>query len=190
MKYMVLIASTADGWDYLRTYAVPSLGAWQRYVTLRARQNALSAIAVTTGRKTIILNAPALVELESIPRLGEFVIAGRDPAEGQKERPRSDLKKPWAAICRHARLEGLRLHDLRHSFASVGAGAGLGLPIVGKLLGHTEASTTQRYAHLDNDPLRRASNTIAEEIAAALAGTKRDRSVSAGPGKPTLPNRN
>ena len=130
-----------------------------------------------TGRKTIILNAPALAVLESIPRLGEFVIAGRGPAEGQKERPRSDLKKPWAAICRHARLEGLRLHDLRHSFASVGAGAGLGLPIVGKLLGHTEASTTQRYAHLDNDPLRRASNTIGEEIAAKLAGKKPDNVV-------------
>ena len=45
----------ADGWDYLRTYAVPILGAWQRYVTLRARQSALSAIAVTTSRKTMIL---------------------------------------------------------------------------------------------------------------------------------------
>jgi site-specific recombinase XerD len=50
----------------------------------------------------------------------------------------------------------------------VGAGAGLGLPIVGKLLGHTETSTTQRYAHLDNDPLRRASNTIGARIEAAL----------------------
>lgn len=126
-----------------------------------------------TGRKTIILNAPALAVLEGIPRLGEFVIAGRGPTNGGKERPRSDLKKPWAAICRHAELEGVRLHDLRHSFASVGAGAGLGLPIVGKLLGHTEASTTQRYAHLDNDPLRRASNTIGEEIATKLAGGRR-----------------
>ena len=65
---------------------------------------------------------------------------------------------------------GLRLHDLRHSFASVGAGAGMGLPIVGKLLGHTQARTTQRYAHLDNDPLRRASNAIGSAIEAALKG--------------------
>ncbi len=126
-----------------------------------------------TGRKTIILNAPALAVLQAIPRVGEFVIAGRGATKkGEKERPRADLKKSWSAIRRHTGLESLRIHDLRHSFASVGAGAGLGLPIVGKLLGHTEASTTQRYAHLDNDPLRRASNAIGATIAAALDGNK------------------
>ena len=64
----------------------------------------------------------------------------------------------------------VRLHDLRHSFASVGAAGGMGLPIVGKLLGHTQAQTTARYAHLDNDPLKRASEQIANTIAAALEG--------------------
>ena len=124
-----------------------------------------------TGRKSVVLNAPALAVLDGVPRIGEFVIAGRPPQRaGQEERPRSDLKKPWSAIRRRARLDGARIHDLRHSFASVGAGAGLGLPIVGKLLGHTQASTTQKYAHLDNDPLRRASNAIGATIAAALNG--------------------
>ena len=66
----------------------------------------------------------------------------------------------------------MRLHDLRHSHASVGAGAGLGLPIIGKLLGHTQASTTARYAHLDNDPLRRASERIGREIALAMGDTQ------------------
>jgi integrase len=69
-----------------------------------------------------------------------------------------------------ASLPGLRIHDLRHSFASVGAGAGLGLPIVGKLLGHAQAATTQRYAHLDADPIRRAADAIGATISAALDG--------------------
>jgi integrase len=93
------------------------------------------------------------------------IIAGlRDGA------PRADLKKPWAAVTKAAGLEGLRIHDLRHSFASIGAGASLGLPIIGKLLGHTQAATTHRYAHLDADPMRRAAETIGATIAAAMSG--------------------
>jgi integrase len=118
-----------------------------------------------TGKKTVILNAPALAVLSTLPRVGPFVVTGDDP-----ERPRADLKRPWAMVTREASLDGLRIHDLRHSFASFGAGGGLGLPIIGKLLGHTQSSTTMRYAHLDNDPLRRASESIAGRIAAALDG--------------------
>jgi integrase len=92
-------------------------------------------------------------------------VPGDDP-----DMPRADLKRPWAAIAKRAGLEGVRLHDLRHTYASFGAGSGLGLPIIGKLLGHSQAATTHRYAHLDNDPLRRASETIAGQIAAAMAG--------------------
>ncbi|MBM3564281.1 MAG: site-specific integrase [Alphaproteobacteria bacterium] len=118
-----------------------------------------------TGRKAITLNAPALAVLQSLERMGLFVIPGANA-----EVPRADLKKPWTAVIEAASLPGLRIHDLRHSFASVGAGAGLGLPIVGKLLGHTQASTTQRYAHLDADPIRRAADAIGATIAAALDG--------------------
>jgi integrase len=116
-----------------------------------------------TGRKPVILNAPALGVLIGLPRVGEFVILGDDPTK-----PRADLNRPWRAIAKRARLDGVRLHDLRHSFASVGAGLGLGLPIVGRLLGHTVPTTTARYAHLDADPLRRASHRIGETIASAL----------------------
>jgi integrase len=116
-----------------------------------------------TGRKPVILNAPALQVLSTLPRIGTFVIAGDDLGK-----PRADLNRPWRAIAKRAQLDGVRLHDLRHSFASVGAGLGLGLPIVGKLLGHTVPTTTARYAHLDADPLRRASDRIGETIAIAL----------------------
>jgi integrase len=116
-----------------------------------------------TGRRAVVLNAPALEVLASLPRVGPYVIPAGDP-----KRPRHDLKRLWTAVCRRAELEGVRLHDLRHTYASVGAGGGLGLPVIGKLLGHTQAATTQRYAHLDNDPLRRASETIGAQISAAL----------------------
>ena len=120
-----------------------------------------------TGRKTVILNAPALAVLAGLNRLGSYVVPGDDP-----EKPRADLKRPWDAVARRAGLDGVRLHDLRHTYASFGAGGGLGLPIIGKLLGHTQASTTQRYAHLDADPLRRASEAIGGRIAAALDGKR------------------
>jgi integrase len=69
-----------------------------------------------------------------------------------------------------AGLDGVRIHDLRHSFASIGAGSSLGLPIIGKLLGHSQPSTTARYAHLDADPMRRAAETIGSTIVAAMSG--------------------
>lgn len=116
-----------------------------------------------TGKKTIVLNAPALAVLNALPQSGEYVIAGQSP-----DKPRSDLKKPWKAVSARAGLSGVRIHDLRHTHASVGAGAGLGLPIIGKLLGHSQTATTQRYAHLDNDPLRKASENIGGRLAAAM----------------------
>jgi integrase len=118
-----------------------------------------------TGKKAIVLNAPALAVLNGLERVGTYVIAGE-----RLEKPRADLKRPWTLVRRRAGLEGLRLHDLRHTYASFGVGGGLGLPIIGKLLGHAQASTTARYAHLDTDPVRRASDAIAGRIAAAMNG--------------------
>jgi len=106
------------------------------------------------------------------------VIAGQKPptAEGEEEpedKPRSDLQRPWALVSRCAGLKGVRLHDLRHTFASYGAAGGLGLPVIGGLLGHADSKTTARYAHLGSDPLRRASEAISSEISAALSRTGR-----------------
>jgi integrase len=124
-----------------------------------------------TGRKPIYLSAAAAEILSALPRVdgNPYIFPGEKEAQ-----PRADLKRPWDAICEAAGLDGVRLHDLRHTFASVGAGASLGLPIIGKLLGHSQQSTTQRYAHLDADPMRRAVEAIGSTIAAAMAGKRPD----------------
>ncbi len=116
-----------------------------------------------TGARTVVLNQVAMEILRCQDQSGQYVF----PSEFS-DAPRADLNKPWRAIRRHAGAEDLRLHDLRHSFASVGAGAGMGLPIVGALLGHKQAATTQRYAHLDTSPLRQASDEIGAKIANAM----------------------
>ena len=67
-----------------------------------------------------------------------------------------ELQKPWSRIRALARLEDVRMHDLRHTFASVAAMGGMSLPMIGALLGHSQLQTTARYAHLAADPLREA----------------------------------
>jgi len=89
-----------------------------------------------------------------------------------------NLEKPWRAIRRQAGLEDVRIHDLRHAFASVAAASGMGLPIIGKMLGHSQAQTTQRYAHLASDPVKAAAATVAGKIAAAMNGGKSDEAAS------------
>jgi integrase len=82
--------------------------------------------------------------------------------------PRRDVKDAWAAFCKAANIRGARLHDLRHTYASVLASAGLSLPVIGALLGHATPVTTARYSHLFDDPLRVAT----ERASAILTGAK------------------
>lgn len=79
-----------------------------------------------------------------------------------------NIKDPWSAIRDAAGLPEVRIHDLRHSFASVGAGGGMSLPVIGALLGHRDTATTARYAHLSDDPLRAAVDVIGGKIAEAM----------------------
>ncbi len=76
--------------------------------------------------------------------------------------------KIWRKIRVTAGIEDVRLHDLRHSFASIAVSGGASLPIIGALLGHTDSTTTQRYAHLHDDPLRTASEAIGSKIAVSI----------------------
>lgn len=120
-----------------------------------------------TGKKVIHLPVPALEVLSTIPRIEQnpYVIVGRKPG-----RHLVDLSGLWKRVRATAKLDSVRLHDARHTFASVGVGAGLSLHMVGKMLGHTQAQTTERYAHLAADPLKQAVETVGGVIAAAMSG--------------------
>jgi integrase len=87
------------------------------------------------------------------------------PGQGT-DRPIQEVKGFWAGVCRKADLNNCRIHDLRHTFASILASSGLSLPVIGALLGHTQPNTTARYSHLFVDPLREAT----DRVGAALNG--------------------
>jgi integrase len=120
------------------------------------------------------LSAPALQLVDGIRtqrgrgvKPTDYVFPGQIPGQ-----PLQQLRTCWEAVCEHASLTDVRIYDLRHTFAAMGAGGGLGLPIIGRLLGHTQARTTQRYAHLADDPLREAADKIATAITKAGEGSK------------------
>ena len=115
-----------------------------------------------TGAKVVHLGDPAIAVLRGIDRNENdlWVIAG-----SKKGKRMSDLDYYWQRIRDRAGLQGVRIHDLRHSYASGGLLVGEGLPMIGKLLGHNHVHTTARYAHLANDPLKSAANRIALRIA-------------------------
>ena len=126
----------------------------------------------TTKQKTehrVPLSAPAVALLSSIERGSDFVFPGE--VEGQH---RLEVKKQWENVCAAAGLvdehgeKTVRMHDLRHTYASVLASAGLSLPVIGALLGHSQPATTARYAHLMDDPLRQAT----ERAGALVTGTQ------------------
>ena len=126
-----------------------------------------------TGQKAIPLNAGALQVLNDQKHLegSDYVFPAYRGDEYYEGTP-----KVWKRIRSMAELKDVRLHDLRHSFASIAVSGGASLPIIGALLGHTNSSTTQRYAHLSDDPLQAASDAVGGQIAAAL-GSIRNNSV-------------
>lgn len=136
-----------------------------RYVDLDQKE--LRLPDSKTGAKTVHLGEAAVELLEALPRLtgNPYVIAGK------KEKAHlTDLQHPWRRIRKAAGLNDVRIHDLRHTFASGGLLVGEGLAMIGKLLGHTQVQTTARYAHLASDPVKQAATKISDRLALALLG--------------------
>ena len=114
----------------------------------------------------MLLNEQAIGILEELSRKGRnpYVIPGEKPRSH-----RSSIQAIWERIRKAAEIDDVRVHDLRHTFASFGVNGGQNLAVVGRLLGHSKITTTQRYAHLADDPIRKATNAIGSSLAGALA---------------------
>jgi len=118
-----------------------------------------------TGKKTIYLGAAAIDEIKRIPRVvgNPYVICGN--IEG---RYLADVQAPWERVRKVAMIEDVRIHDLRHTFASRAVALGQGLPTIGKLLGHSQTQTTARYAHLAADHSLAAADQVSQSLVDAL----------------------
>lgn len=114
-----------------------------------------------------------LKRINSEAPASSFVFPGRSADE-----PLKDIKKFWATICDRADLKDFRIHDLRHTYASILASSGLSLPVIGALLGHTQPNTTARYSHLYDDPLREATEVV-NAVLSNLENGKPSNSVAA-----------
>lgn len=130
--------------------------------------NALHLADSKTGPRTVLLNAQAQAILKRQPREGsEFVF----PSLRDSSRPRSTELSLWRKVRKQARIEDVRLHDLRHNFASYAVMNGVPVPVVSRLLGHANAGMTLRYAHMGDWETQLAAERVGTAIAAALAGS-------------------
>ena len=118
-----------------------------------------------SGKKTVHLGTPAVECLQTAQRIhgNPWVITGTLPGKSL-----SDMQPFWQRTRARAGLKDVRIHDLRHTFASTAVASGQGLPMIGKLLGHTQVQTTARYAHLAADPVRSAADSVATSLREAL----------------------
>jgi integrase len=134
------------------------------YVDLEARS--LNLPDSKSGAKKVFLGRPACDLLDNAPRLpsNPWVITGMLPGARL-----TDLQPFWQRVRARAGLPEVRIHDLRHTFASTAIAAGHSLPIIGKLLGHTQVQTTARYAHLAAQPAMIAADSITDVLDRALA---------------------
>jgi integrase len=138
------------------------------YVDIKAREFRLPDSK--TGAKIVHFGKTVANVLKNIERIdgNPWVVTGRK--EGARL---TDLQHPWRRIRARAALPELRIHDLRHSYASGALALGEGLPMIGKLLGHTQVQTTARYAHLANDPIKAAAGKVSDFIGNVAMGTTR-----------------
>lgn len=140
------------------------------HVDLKARE--LRLPDSKTGAKIVHFGKAAAGVIVAIPHVADnpYVIVGKKLGARL-----TDLEHPWRRIRARAKLEDVRLHDLRHSYASGALALGEGLPMIGRLLGHTQVQTTARYAHLAKHPVKMAASRVSEMIARAMSNAPKSR---------------
>jgi len=142
---------------------------WDQFDLERVRWTKPSHHTKQKKIEHVPLSAQALALLSAMKAEADPECPHLFPGEAPGK-PLSEIKRFWQRVCREAGIEGVRLHDLRHTFASSLVSRGVSLHIVGRLLGHTQPQTTARYAHLDDDALRNATDSFGSAVDAAAKG--------------------
>ncbi|WP_245257606.1 tyrosine-type recombinase/integrase [Hyphomicrobium zavarzinii] len=153
---------------------------------VRADMKSLFLPDSKTGEKIIRLSDEALAVLKTIPKVEEnpYVITGH--VHGTHL---TNLHKAWYLVCETAKLDGVRIHDLRHSFASMAADSGASLPMIGGLLGHADPQTTARYVHLVDKRLHELNGTVGAAISSAMNGISKPAKRRAKPPRQGISSR-
>ena len=151
-----------------------------RHGVITAEQARQRAALIIARVKTLTLSPEALKVLADLPRAADnpWVIASQRPGKRL-----SNISTQWHRVRKRAGLEDVRLHDLRHSWASRALTLGESLPVIGRLLGHSQVETTARYAHLAHDSMHEAAALIAASIGADLLSSE----AGSGTDRPTPP---
>ena len=152
IRMLLLTGARRGEVQSMRWQDVDTEGRWNKPAFLTKQKTAHS----------VPLSAPARQLLAGLDHSGDWVF----PSSGASGHRRS-IQKQWRKICSAAKITGVTLHDLRHSFASQLVSSGASLPLIGALLGHSNPQTTARYAHLFDDPLKRAVESVGAVIESA-----------------------
>ena len=126
-----------------------SAGIWTKPAS-STKQKALHRVPLSAPARQLLSDLR-----KSAKKDAEYVFPGRG-GQGYREA----LKDDWAALCKAAKISNARMHDCRHTYASILVSSGSSLPLIGRLLGHTNPNTTSRYAHLFDDPLKAATERV------------------------------
>lgn len=136
------------------------------------KKGVLSLPDSKTGAKPIYLSEQAKIVLKR----QKGAVASKlyiFPSAANPKKPYVNLRKPWERVCLSATIDNVRLHDLRHTAASIAVAQGASLPVIGRLLGHSQSQTTQRYAHVDTDPALKVANEIGSFVSSAFSPANR-----------------